>query len=90
MHSNDLVAKFGPAPEVIPVPAVLGVHWVACAALLVALRPPFAVDDRGYPHGARVLVIASAATAAAVALKSCGLSPSTALCSAVETLHRVA
>lgn len=81
--------KFGPTPERVPPSAVLGMHWVACAVLLVIVRPPFALDDHGLPHAARIAVIASTATAAALALKMCGLTPATALCSAVETLHRV-
>lgn len=84
------VIKFGPAPERVPPFAVLALHWVACATLLVIVRPPFALDDHGLLHAARIAVVASTATAAAFALKACGLSPSTALCSAVETLHRVA
>ena len=89
MDKSQIIARFGPPPDAIPMPVVLGVHWVGCIAVLSIVRPPFALDDRAHLHRARMVVIASVATAAALALRECGMSPSDAMCGAVEALHRL-
>lgn len=87
---RSLTAKFGPPPllHATPLPrdALLLVQLAACAALLVAIAPPFVMAPTLCPR--RVFAVSLLTTAATVVMHRCGAKPMDVIPGACEALYR--